>query len=134
MPWAASVQPLPVEYPNGRDYVHFAPLWWWLKMGILGLVAYFGVIGSGVLLAWRTWRRQPDRLLAAFGIGSACALLGLMVMDTTASFTGVDVRLTVLLGIQLGMLALLSAGGRPDREQADESSSRKSAAAAATAL
>jgi len=117
VPWAASVQPLPVEYPNGRDYVHFAPLWWWLKMGILGLVAYFAVIGSGVLLAWRTWRLQQDRLLAAFGIGSACALLGLMVMDTTASFTGVDVRLTVLLGVQLGVIATLSSGGEPAAER-----------------
>jgi hypothetical protein len=36
-----------------------------------------------------------------------CATAGLVVLDTTASFTGVDPRFTVLFGAQLGLLALL---------------------------
>ncbi|HST41150.1 MAG TPA: O-antigen ligase family protein, partial [Conexibacter sp.] len=112
VPWSAAVQPLPLEHENGRDYVHFAPLWFWLKLGILGLAAYFATIAGGVLLSWRVWREQPDPMLRAFGIASVCSLLGLVVMDTTASFTGVDARLNVLLGIQLGFLAVLAMGER----------------------
>ena len=41
-----------------------------------------------------------------------CAILGLVVMDTTASFTGVDQRFTVLFGAQLGLLALLASRPR----------------------
>jgi hypothetical protein len=37
-----------------------------------------------------------------------CALVGLAVMDTTASFTGVDQRFTVLLGVHLGLLSLVA--------------------------
>ncbi len=38
-----------------------------------------------------------------------------MVIDTTASFTGVDPRFTVLFATQVGLLALLgrTAGARP---------------------
>jgi hypothetical protein len=37
-----------------------------------------------------------------------CAIIALIVLDTTASFTGVDQRFTVLFGVQLGLLALLA--------------------------
>ena len=37
----------PVDrHEGGRNYVHFALLWWWLKMGILGLIGLLGVIAG----------------------------------------------------------------------------------------
>ncbi len=108
IPWAADVQPLSAEHEEGRQYVHFAALWFWLKLGVLGLFAYVGILLGSMSLAWQVWRRSPEPLLSAFGLASLCGLAGLVAIDTTASFTGVDARFTVLLGVQLGLLALLA--------------------------
>jgi hypothetical protein len=108
IPWAADAQPLSVEHEEGRGYVHFAALWFWLKLGVLGLFAYVGILVGSMALAWQVWRRSREPLLSAFGLASLCGLAGLVAIDTTASFTGVDARFTVLLGAQLGLLALLA--------------------------
>lgn len=106
-PWTATVQPLSVEHEEGREYVHFAALWYWLKLGILGLLAYLGVMLGSMILAWRVWRASDDLLLRAFGLASLAGIVGLAVIDTTASFTGVEARFTVLFAAQLGLLALV---------------------------
>lgn len=112
IPWAATARTLAIESEAaGRQYVHFAALWFWLKLGILGLCAYVGMLLGSMLLAWRTWRASPEPLLRAFGLASLCGLVALVVIDTTASFTGVDARFTVLLGGQVGLLALLAGSG-----------------------
>jgi O-antigen ligase len=112
IPWEATVQPLSVEHEEGRQYVHFAALWFWLKLGILGLVAYLAVLLGSATLAWRVWRRSVEPGLSAFGLACLCALAGLLVIETTASFTGIDARFTVLLGAQIGLLALLERTAR----------------------
>jgi O-antigen ligase len=105
--WPATHRVLSVEHEGGRAYVHFAALWYWLRLGILGLIAYVALIVSSALLAWRVWRRSRAPLFRAFGLASLCGLAGLALIETTASFTGVDTRFTVLIGAQIGMLALL---------------------------
>ena len=42
--WRATERPLPVEHEDGRRYVHFALLWWWMKLGILGAVAFVALV------------------------------------------------------------------------------------------
>lgn len=108
VPWRADVRPLSVEHENGRDYVHFALLYYWLKLGILGLCAYVGIVIASIVLAFRAWRVNRDPWLSAFGLASMCAVVGLVVIETTASFTGVDPRLTVVLAVQIGLLAQLA--------------------------
>jgi len=83
-----------------------------LKLGVLGLCAYIGVIIGSVLLAWRTRRTVHPPWLRAFCLASACAIAGLAVMDTTASFTGVEARFTVVLAAQIGLLGLLTRRAR----------------------
>lgn len=112
IPWAATVRPLPVEHEEGREYVHFAALWFWLKLGLLGLLAYACVMLGGMALAFQAWRRSEEPWLRAFAVASLVGMAGLIAMDTTASFTGVDARFTVLFAAQLGLLGLLS---RPSR-------------------
>jgi O-antigen ligase len=107
VPWAATFRPLSVEHPEGRQYVHFAALWFWLKLGILGLFAYITILIGALVLAWQAWRRSREPVLRAFGLASLCGITGLAAMDTTASFTGVDPRFTVLFAAQLGLLALI---------------------------
>ncbi len=113
IPWAATDRPLPVEHEGGREYVHFAALWFWLKLGILGLLAYIGFICGSVVLAWQAWRGSHEPTLKAFGLASLCGTVGLVVIETTATFTGVDARFTVLLGVQVGLLALLARTAGP---------------------
>lgn len=112
IPWTATVRPLPVEHPNGRQYVHFAALWWWLKLGILGLAGYLAFLVGSIVLAFQAWRRSPEPLLRGFALASMCGVVALAVLDTTASFTGVDQRFTLIFAVQLGLLALLAM--RPD--------------------
>ncbi len=108
IPWPATAQPLSIEHEEGRQYVHFAALWFWLKLGILGLFAYIGVMIGSMTLAWQVWRRSREALLRAFGLASLCGMAGLLAIDTTASFTGVEGRFTLLFGMQVGLLALLA--------------------------
>lgn len=108
VPWSADFTPLSVEHPEARQYVHFALLWFWLKLGVLGLFAYLSLLIATALLAWRVWKRSPEPLLRAFGLGSLCGIAGLAAIETTATFSGVDPRFTVLLAVQLGLLALLA--------------------------
>jgi O-antigen ligase len=120
VPWQATVRPLPVEHEEGRGYVHFAALWYWLKLGILGLAAYIAILLGAAVLSWRVWRRSAEPLLKAFGLASLCGVAGLVVIETTASFTGVDPRFTILFSAQIGLLALIDrtssqdlVGGQP---------------------
>jgi hypothetical protein len=108
VPWRATYQALSVEHPEGRTYVHFAVLWYWLKLGVLGVLAYLSLLAGAALLAWRVWRRCEAPLLRAFGLASLCGFAGLVVIETTATFTGVDLRFTVLLAAQIGLLASLA--------------------------
>jgi hypothetical protein len=107
-PWAASARLLSVEHEEGRLYVHFAALWYWLKLGLLGLLAYIGVLLGSAVLAWRVWRTGHSLLVRAFGLASLAGIAGLAVIETTATFTGVEARFTVLFAAQLGLLALAS--------------------------
>jgi O-antigen ligase len=117
IPWQATAQTLSKEGEgDARQYVHFAALWFWLKMGILGLFAYVGLIVGSMLLAWQAWRRSKEPLLRAFGVASLCGIVGLVAIDTTASFTGVEARFTILFAAQVGLLAVIAgtAGSSPD--------------------
>jgi hypothetical protein len=112
VPWQATVAPLSVEHEGGREYVHFAALWYWLKLGILGLLAYLGVLAGSVVVAWRAWRHSREPLLRAFALASACGIVGLATIETTGSFTGVEARFTVVLAAQVGLLALIARHGK----------------------
>ena len=107
VPWQATAAPLSVEHEEGRTYVHFAALWFWLKLGVLGLCAYVGLIAGSIAVGWRAWRTTREPLLRAFALASVCGIAGLITMDTTASFTGVEARFTTVLAVQIGLLALL---------------------------
>jgi len=109
VPWVAIARPLGIEHVGGRLYVHFAFLWWWLKLGILGAAAYLALLASMALLGFRTWRRHTIPELRYFGLASLCAVAGLVAIETTASFTGVDARFSVIFGAQLGLLAAMAA-------------------------
>ena len=106
VPWTAR-QPLPVEH--GRDYAHTAILWFWLKLGILGAIAYAVLLGSGAVAALRVGRAHPRPAMAALGLALFGSLVGLALVETTATFTGADTRFSIVLGAALGLVARLRA-------------------------
>lgn len=117
--WRATERPLPIEHVAGRQYVHFALLWWWMKLGILGAAAFVSLLIAALLLSWRTWRRNREPLFRCFGLASLCGIAGLVAVETTASFTGVEPRFTVVFGVQLGLLAVLARGAPASSREAD---------------
>lgn len=106
VPWAAR-DPLFTETSDARLYVHVAVLWFWMKLGILGPIAYLGLVLAAALAGLRVFRHHPDARLACFGLASGACLAGLLVGELTATFTGADPRFTVVLGAQVGLLAVL---------------------------
>ena len=115
IPWSSAERPLPVEHLDGRRYVHVVALWHWLKLGLLGLVAYLAVAATSLVMAWRIWRRHPDPFLRAVGLATACGLGALAVVETTGSFTGVENRVSIALGAALGVLAVVYRDAVPSR-------------------
>jgi O-antigen ligase len=128
VPWHATARSLPVEVNPDHLYVHFAALFWWLKLGILGLLAYAGLLLSGMWLSLRVWMTAAAPGVRAFGLGSLCAFLGLVVIETTATFTGSDPRFTLLLGAQLGLLAAIAQQPRRDASPEDDQAEAASSA------
>jgi O-antigen ligase len=104
--WAAT-HPLGIEHENGRSYTHVVALWWWMKLGIMGLLAYLAVMASYLAMGWQVWHRSSDRLLSAAGLAAMCGVLALGVVETVGSFTGVDPRLTALVGAVGGLLVVM---------------------------
>lgn len=120
VPWRATERSLPVEVNAPRTYVHFTALYWWLKLGVLGLLAFVALMASALELSWRVWRRAREPMLRAVGLGSLTGVIGLLVIETTASFTGVDLRFTLAFAAQLGLLAVLVRQLPPSVPPADD--------------
>ena len=108
VPWVATVRSMGIEHPDGRDYVHFGLLYWWLKTGLLGAAFYIAFLLAMATLAFQTWRGHVIREFRYFGLASLCAVFALAAIETTAAFTGVDPRFSVLIGAQFGLLAVLA--------------------------
>ena len=77
------------------------------EAGHLGLFAYVTMLAGGAVLAWQAWRRSPEPLSRAFGLGSLCAIAGLHGDGHDCEFHRRGPRFTVLFATQLGLLALL---------------------------
>jgi hypothetical protein len=104
--WAAT-HPLGIEHQNGRGYTHVVALWWWMKLGILGLIAYLSLMGTMLAMGWQVWRHSADPLQSAAGLAIFCGLLALAIVETVGSFTGIDPRFTALVGGVAGLLAVM---------------------------
>jgi len=107
VPWQERY-PLSVETQvgGGRLYVHMALLWYWLKLGIVGLIAYSAYMLTAIIVGIQIFRRHHDARIRVAGAGVAAGLVGLAVVETTGTFVGVDLRMSVLIGCVVGLLAV----------------------------
>lgn len=104
VPWRARY-PLSVSFDASlREYVHLAALWWWLKLGLLGLAAYLvwtaTMIGNGV----SGWARNPDGRLRAACLGVGIGSIGVAIAELTGTFSGADPRTAVIVGALAGFV------------------------------
>ena len=104
IPWQERY-PLSVENPGARQYVHVAVLWYWLKFGVAGVLAYLAYMLTAVVVGIRVFRSHRDPLVRIAAAGAAAGIVGLMVVETTATFVGSDLRTTILVGFVAGMLS-----------------------------
>jgi O-Antigen ligase len=121
-PWRARY-PLPLEHEGGREYTHIVVLWYWLNLGLLGVLAYVALSLAVLYMAWKVWRGALDPLHRAIGLALLSSFIGLMFAETTGSFTGVDPRFSFIEPIVFGVLAALWNLQRP-RPAPGESSRR----------
>jgi hypothetical protein len=114
VPWAQRY-PVSVEANIGpAEYVHFGVLWFWLHFGIAGVLAYIGYFLTMIVVGIQIFRRHHDPRIRAAAAGAAAGMVGLAVAETTASFVGTDLRLTVVIGCVAGLLsAARSSSGSP---------------------
>jgi O-antigen ligase len=115
VPWSAVDNPLPEEHDGGRFYTHVVVLHYWLKFGLLGLAAYLWLMAVAILTAIRIWRFSDGDWFKVAGLATATGLVGLMVAETTGSYTGVDYRFSVIMGAVIGWLAAARMYAIPSR-------------------
>jgi O-antigen ligase len=111
VPWVAQY-PLSVDRAGSRMYVHFTALSWWLKLGLLGLLAYLLIVGTVVRSSYRVWKEHPDAWFQAVGLAMVGAFVGLAVAETAASFTGITPRLTAVFAVAAGIVVAMLSDAR----------------------
>ncbi len=111
----------PLAEAHDRRYAHVATLWYWLALGPLGLIAYLAVFGTGLATARRIWNRHPDEIVQVCAIAGFGAILGLAIVELTATFTGIEPRVSLILGAALGWLAA-AWGDLPAKDEAKQAS------------
>jgi hypothetical protein len=107
----------PTAEAHERDYVHFAFLWWWMALGIFGAVAYVALMGGSLLTARGVWRRHPDPLIQAAAIAVAGTVAGVVFVELTTTFTGVEPRFSIFVGALVGWLVAAWQDAGRERER-----------------
>jgi hypothetical protein len=102
VPWTVH-QPLAEDHD--RRYAHVAVLWYWLAFGPLGVIAYLALMATALWTASRIWSRHPDPIVQISALAVFGTILGLMIVELTATFTGIEPRVSLILGGALGWLA-----------------------------
>jgi O-antigen ligase len=107
----------PLAESHDRRYVHSASLWYWLSFGLLGLIAYFVLLGTALWAALGVWRRHPDAIVRVGALAALGGILALLVVELTATFIGVEPRASLVIGALLGWIAAAWAD-LPERKRA----------------
>jgi hypothetical protein len=119
-PWTGIGLGVPwrIHYPTAealdRRYTHLAVLAYWLDFGPLGVIAYVGLFGSFLWVSFGVWKRHRDQVVRIAALAIFGAILAMIVVELTATFTGVDPRISIVLGAALGWLSV-AYGQLPER-------------------
>jgi hypothetical protein len=76
-----------------------------MALGLFGAVAYVALMGGSILTAASVWRRHRDPLVQVAAIAVAGTMAGVVVVELTTTFTGVEPRFSIFIGAIVGWLA-----------------------------
>jgi len=113
VPWVVHY---PLAEAHDRRYTHVAVLWYWLSFGPIGVIAYVAMMGGALLTAVGVWRRHLDAGVRIVAIACFGGVLALLIVELTATFAGINPRLSIALGAILGWLAA-AWGDLPERHR-----------------
>ena len=91
-----------------RYIAHNAIYWVWMKMGLVGFILFWNLIGSAVILGIVTFRQLHNRYLKSLALTAT----GVVLMQVIFSYGDLGLtysRSMVFLGCMLGFLAILPA-------------------------
>ena len=91
-----------------RYIAHNAIYWVWMKMGLVGFILFWNLIGSAVIVGIVTFRQLRNRYLKSL----ALTVAGVVLMQVIFSYGDLGLtysRSMVFLGCMLGVLAILPA-------------------------
>jgi O-antigen ligase len=120
VPWPIRY-PLGIDFPDQTDFTHIAAFFWWMKMGLIGLIAYVSLLAATIMTGIAVWRRHHDPQIRVFGLAGAGLAIGLAVVELANTVLGDSERGTALFAVLIGLLAAAygQLGAHPDRETAD---------------
>ena len=110
-PYAFVVAEPPLDatgFTYWRFITHNAIYWVWMKMGLIGFIVFWNLIGSAVILGLVTFRRLRDGYLRSL----ALVVTGVVLMQIVFSYGDLGLtysRSMLFLGCMLGVLASLPA-------------------------
>jgi hypothetical protein len=110
-PYAFIVAQPPLDatgFTYWRYIAHNAIYWVWMKMGVIGFILFWNLVGSAVVLGLVTFRQQRDGYLKAI----ALVVAGVALMQVIFSYGDLGLtysRSMIFLGCMLGLLVRLPA-------------------------
>jgi hypothetical protein len=81
-------------------------MWFWMKYSLLGALGYLALFLAATIVGVRVARRHPVAQIAAFGLGTAAAIVSLGVAEVAGTWTGADARFTLILGAVIAVLCV----------------------------
>jgi cell division protein FtsW (lipid II flippase) len=102
VPWSARY---PLSEEHDRNYTHVVLLWYWLKMGLIGVLAFIWLYAVAMWTAFGVWRNHPNEFVRLGALAALGGLVALVIVELTASFTGVEPRLTIVFAALVGWIA-----------------------------
>ena len=85
-----------------------------VDLGVLGLVAYLGLLTAFALMAWRIYRYSNDGVLQALAAGLFCGMLAHQVYGLTDAIT-LGAKPGIVLWAMMGLMAAIDARVLPSR-------------------
>ena len=102
VPWVQT-KPLPGYFTGNFNYTHIGFLWFWMKMGLLGMIGYVCFLISGIAMSVRA--AIGDREAPALVVVAGLTLGADIILEFTATFTGSDPQYTWFLALMFGIAA-----------------------------
>lgn len=98
--------PVPGMMDNLRWYIHNSYIWFWTYFGLVGLLAFLGMMATGIIRCITKWKRISDPLLQAALLGSGFSLVTLLAANLAAP-KFYDDAVVPVVAVMLGLIEVI---------------------------